>query len=443
MNCPLNYIEINTKSKAQSLGNHYFKMGPGDQYLSPIYGKDSKYPIITNIEITNNNKVCLEKDNNINDFPCEFPDNNECLIEDNFEQIYTIGNNQENILFPENLAKWNLVKDQNIKHNFCKNDLKFHIFAQGYAKFTDRNLQEFEEEFPPLDYTNNPLYKTYKAFKSPRNIDNFFCLISYNLFIWSSIHFAFQIMLYLNKKDIRIIYLNNGIILFFCKLLALIGMIINYFCFYLKIEKVYLIMLDKPRNKVLEYYDKSRNSFITKIIIICLIGILILCVDLIILFFTLTVQWGVEFKIEEKITKKDSKEKLNKNDNHIILDDIPKSFVEPHFSYPQNLKEIEDQKNNNFNEQYIENKIIPNNIIDDNSNKIELKFFCKNNSTKSYTINIGMNDKFSEAEKKLKEKYSELKGRDMKVFVYGSNIINREKTIGDNGLSDNLRILIL
>jgi hypothetical protein len=443
MNCPLNYIEINTKSKAQSLGNHYFKMGPGDQYLSPIYGKDSKYPIITNIEITNNNKVCLEKDNNINDLPCEFPDNNECLIEDNFEQIYTIGNNQENILFPENLAKWNLVKDQNIKHNFCKNDLKFHIFAQGYAKFTDRNLQEFEEEFPPLDYTNNPLYKTYKAFKSPRNIDNFFCLISYNLFIWSSIHFAFQIMLYLNKKDIRIIYLNNGIILFFCKLLALIGMIINYFCFYLKIEKVYLIMLDKPRNKVLEYYDKSRNSFITKIIIICLIGIFILCVDLIILFFTLTVQWGVEFKIEEKITKKDSKEKLNKNDNHIILDDIPKSFVEPHFSYPPNLKEIEDQKNNNFNEQYIENKIIPNNIIDDNSNKIELKFFCKNNSTKSYTINIGMNDKFSEAEKKLKEKYSELKGRDMKVFVYGSNIINREKTIGDNGLSDNLRILIL
>jgi hypothetical protein len=420
MNCPLNYIEINTKSKAQSLGNHYFKMGPGDQYLSPIYGKDSKYPIITNIEITNNNKVCLEKDNNINDLPCEFPDNNECLIEDNFEQIYTIGNNQENILFPENLAKWNLVKDQNIKHNFCKNDLKFHIFAQGYAKFTDRNLQEFEEEFPPLDYTNNPLYKTYKAFKSPRNIDNFFCLISYNLFIWSSIHFAFQIMLYLNKKDIRIIYLNNGIILFFCKLLALIGMIINYFCFYLKIEKVYLVMVDQPRNKIIEYYKYSREFLIVKIVFICLIGFLIICIEYII--FLLNYIFDLEDKSLYKIS---------------IVSDSPPAILENPYKQKKQTKEIEIPISKNELRSRGRN-IIGRDTYSDflYSNEITLKFIFKSDINKSYLIKVEKDKSFNEALTKLKSDYSELKEKNMKIFITcDSIVINKNKTIKDNQIS--------
>ena len=445
MNCPLNHIEINTESRAKTLGNNYYKMGPGDQYITPIFGNDSLYPIIINIEIINNNKVCLEKYNNLKDLPCEFPDNNECLIEDNFVQIYSIEQNDKSKLYPENLAKWNLVKDFNVNHNFCKNDLKFHIFVHGYINFTDISLQEFEAEFPSIDITNNSLYKSYKTYKSPRNIDNFFYLISYNLFIWSFIHFLFQIMLYSDKKGIRTIYVNNGIILFFFKLSALIGMIINYYCFYLKIEKVYLVMIDKPRNKVLEYYSQSRNVFIIKMIINSLIGFTIICVDLIILFFSLTVQWGIDFKQKEKEITKNTEENLNVQniDNRIILDEIPLSFGEPHFSIDPNLKEMKDQNEWNLKNNNIEKDEIHKKISDDKLNGIKLQFFYKNNSSKAYTINIGINDKFKEAEKILKENYSELKGKDMRVFTHDSNIINKEKTISDNGLSDNMQILII
>ena len=446
MNCPLNHIEINTKSRAKTLGNNYYKMGPGDQYITPIYGNDLRYPIIINIEIINNNKVCLEKYNNLKDLPCEFPDNNECLIEDNFERIYSIEQDEKSKLYPENLAKWNLVKDFNVNHNFCKNDLKFHIFVHGYINFTDISLQEFEAEFPSIDINNNSLYKSYKTYKSPRNIDNFFYLISYNLFIWSFIHFLFQIMLYSNKKGIRTIYANNGIILFFFKLSSLIGMIINYYCFYLKIEKVYLVMIDKPRNQILQYYSKSRNVFIIKMITTSLIGFIIICVDLIILFFSLTVQWGIDFKQKEKELTKNTEEHLNiqNRDNRIILDEIPISVGEPHFSMDPNLKEMKDQQNKwNLERNKTGRDEIHKNIIDDRLNEIKLQFFYKNNSSKAYTINIGKNDKFKEAEKILKENYSELKGKDMRVFTYDSNIINKEKTISDNGLSDNMKILII
>ena len=43
----------------------------------------------------------------------------------------------------------------------------------------------------------------------------------------------------------------------------------------------------------------------------------------------------------------------------------------------------------------------------------------------------------------LKETYSELKEKDMIVFAYESNIINKEKTIKENGLSDDSKIFII
>ena len=88
--CPLNDIEFNTKSRVNNFGNYSYKIGPGDHYIIPIFGKNPKYPVIVNIEIINNYKICLEKHINVKDLPCEFPDNNECFIEDNYKEIFSL-----------------------------------------------------------------------------------------------------------------------------------------------------------------------------------------------------------------------------------------------------------------------------------------------------------------------------------------------------------------
>ena len=454
--CPLNNIEINNISKTKNFGNFDYKIGQGEQFLTPIYGNNPKKPVITNIEIINNNKVCLEKYNNIKEWPCEFPDNYECFIDDNYELIYSLDSGENYKLNPSNLARWNLPNDRNIKHNFCKENFVFNIFVNGYINFTQKNFEEFLEEFPSSDFTNNPLYKSYKVFKSTKNIDRIFYLVSFNLFIWSSIHFIIQIMLYIEKKGIRSIYIRNGIILFFFKLFFLLGMIIYYYCFYLKVEKVYLVMFDKPRNKVLQYYSISRKNFILKIIIICLIGFLIVCIDLIVFFFTLTIQWGIVFKTDEKLietetetktkTKTETEAEISKkikkkenpiiNNNHIVINDIIAcSFGEPNFSNKEQSLNFGSKINQPSYEKQIEMKENPD--IKKNFQMINLIFIFKDNLNKSYLIKIGVNELFMKVIELLKNTYSDLKEKKMIIFTYGSNIINKEKTIKENGLSDN------
>jgi hypothetical protein len=54
-----------------------------------------------------------------------------------------------------------------------------------------------------------------------------------------------------------------------------------------------------------------------------------------------------------------------------------------------------------------------------------------------------MNENFNLVIERLKNSYSELKEKNMKVFSYESNIINKEKTIEENGLTNNLKIVIV
>ena len=432
MMCPLNRIEITGFTRAQKLGENFYKMGYSDQYLTPIYGSSSNNSAIVNIEIVNNLKVCLEKHNNMKEIPCEFPDNNECFIEDNYEEVLTLDNEENNKLYASNLAKWNLNKNDNINHDFCRKDLRFHILVHGYINFTDSNLKEFEEEFPPGDFTNNSLYKTYEAYKSSKNIDRFFYLLSYNLFIWSLIHFILQLMIYFNKKGIRKLYIINGIFLFFFKLISFFGFIIYYFCFYLKIEKVYVIMFDQPRNKVLKYYSNLRSKFIANIITLSFFGFLIICIDLVIYTFTKTIQWGKEFKFDEKELIKDQKinEKNNSKAKKVEPNNVDDKSVKDsnQFFWPSNrISPISGQNTNDT----IENE------------QINLIFILNGNISKPYTVKIGKNETFNKAVILLKEQYSELKGKNMKVFTNGPNVINKDKTINDNGLSDNLKIFIV
>ena len=227
----------------------------------------------------------------------------------------------ESKLNAKNLVKWNYPNYKDITQ-FCNPNLKFYIFAQGYVNFTEITLKEFEEEFPQNDLTNNPLYKAYKAYKSTKNIDRFFCLISIISFIWSLIQFILQMLLYLNKYFIRKIYIINGIFLFVFKLFSFFGIIINYYCFLNQVQKVYLIMVDKPRNEVLKYYSHSRKIFIFKIISICLSGVLLIFIDFTIFVFTYIIKWGVYFRKEETFTNKPSinlKKQNNKKDIYNLV----------------------------------------------------------------------------------------------------------------------------
>ena len=496
--CPLNNIEINNYSRAKNISPFYYQISPDDQYFTPIYGYNPKYPVITNIEITNNYQICLGRHSRAKNFKesfCEFPDDNKCFIEDNYEQIYTLEhNNNDNFkLSPINLAKWNLANDKNIKHHFCKEDINFNIFVHGYVNFTENNYEQFIEEFPPNDYTNNALYKAYKSFKMLNNIDNVFFLVLYNLFVWSAIHFVFQIMLYLGKKGIRNIYIVNGLILFFFRLISFFGMIINYYCFYLKIEKVYIEMVDEPRNKVLEYYYYTRKNFIIKIIKIFILVFLILCFDLIVLFFTIIIKWGFDFKIkkEEAEKKENAKTKIDKkmdinknpkienkleakldikidlkagvetkaetktktatkenniinnnNHNHIILDNvINNSYGEPSFS--ANSGKINTPVMANGNNQFNNIQLNQFKKIKENSKKINLFFIFKEDISQCYLIQIDENESFLNALNLLRETYPNLKEKNMIVFQCDSNIINREKTVYENGLADNSKIFII
>ena len=420
MRCPLNEIEIITKSRAKYFGNIYYQMSPGDHYLTPIYGNNPYNQAIINIEFINNYKVCLEKYSYSRDLSCEFPDNNECFIKDNYEQIYNLEQSDDDYnLNIKNLIKWNFPNIQNVT-NFCNPDLKIHIFATGYVNFTHYNYKRFAEEFPSNDLTNNPLYKAYKEYKSPKNIDRFLFLISLIIFLWSLIHFIFQVMLYLEIKGIRKIYMINGIVLFIFKLLSYFGMIINDFYFLNKIHKVYLIMVDKPRNKIIEYYKYSREFLIVKIVFICLIGFLIICIEYII--FLLNYIFDLEDKNLYKIS---------------IVSDSPPAILENPYKQKKQTKEIEIPISKNELRSRGRN-IIGRDTYSDflYSNEITLKFIFKNDINKSYLIKVEKDKSFNEALTKLKSDYSELKEKNMKIFITcDSIVINKNKTIKDNQIS--------
>ena len=449
MNCPLNKIEINSKTRAELFGSIYYQIGQGDEYIIPVYGNDPGNPVISNIEIINNYKVCLEKFNSIKELPCEFPDHNECFIKDNYDQIYSITHDDNMKFYPTNLAKWNLINDKNIEHKFCKDDLNFHMFTVGYINMTKKNLEEFEEEFPPNDLKNNTLYKSYKAYKSSKNIDNLFYLITIILLVWSLTHFIIQTMIYFYTKKIRTLYITNGIVLILFKLISLFGMIINHFCFFLKIEKIYLVLEDNSRNEIINTYFSTRRSFIIKIVLICFFGFVFLSIDFIISIFSYRLKLGIKIEINYDVTNINihkSEESFNPNDTNSLHSSqmlkIDKNFV--------NQKTNSDEEKNtniNSNSKISSNKRdsidSENAYINNNLNQITLKFIYKDNLYKSYVIKIEKDKPFNNAVQLLKEKYSELKEKEMKIFQGDSNIINKEKTIDENGLSDDKIIYIL
>ena len=473
--CPLTNIEINGISRAKIFGEFYYQMSSGDKYLIPIYGNDINYPVIIDIEIANNYKVCLEKNIYNKELACQFPDNNECFIKDNYEQIYNLDSNEEYYeLNAKNLIKWNNPKSQGI-YSLCKPNLNLNIFALGYVNFTQETLKEFEYFFPPDDYNNNPLHKAYKVFKSPKNLDNLFKLISVIILFWSLLHLIIQIILSFEKIRLRKIFIINGILLFLFKLLSFFGLLIYYFYFLSQVQIVNIIMIDKPRNKVIENYLASRKSFIYKSFIICFIGFILICIDFIIFTFSYIMKWGASFKIEElkKTFKPSAYEKMPNlkegDDNHKDIKEIndftnqDSSSNQQHYilgshhePVTNNIKDSvkSDSRQDNNEEGIIdvnEKKIISN--ISDNMavsnqnfnhhNEITLKFICKNDINKSYMLSTKKDKTFEDIIGILKEKNPELKDVNMKVLYNSDSIINRKKTIDENKINSYNNIIYI
>ena len=443
--CPLTKFAFDSSSSSK----FKYQLSYSGYYFIPYFGDEDeeKRPII-DIEIINNERLCLEKFYIKKQDNCEFFDNNQCFIHVGYDETKNLNLPKDLELYSSNLARWNLRNDEEINHSFCSETsrFRFHIFSMNYFNFTYRNLQEFKTEFPFTDKNNNSLYKIYKASKSHYNIDIFFYLMSGILLCCSFCHFVLLIILYYNTKKIRIYFIINGIFLFFIKLISFFCMISYHFWFYLKIKKVYIILLDKPLKELINIYISTRKSFIYKLIIIWLIGLIIIIIDLVVFTFTVTVQWG----------KFNSKSFKNKNENYIEINNksdikikkdnvsLNKEITLKDFNKPQNFENYEEVQNkeesNNITQSLdSENSIKQNNV----ENNIELEFIFKNDLSKSYKLEVKKTELFKDVIILLKQKYPELKEKSMKVFQFDSKIINNKNTIQQNEIKDKEKIIII
>ena len=153
-----------------------------------------------------------------------------------------------------------------------------------------------------------------------------------------------------------------------------------------------------------------------------------ICVELITITFIYIFKWGVNIQKFEnnkvpEFGKIDIKNRSSSPTCEIVtiskIDKIKNSDV-----YTNEISGTIDNSNNTANE-------------------ITLKFVSNDNLTKSYMLKIDKGESFENAINKLKEKYSELKEKKMIAFNYGSNIINKDKTLSDNKLENNATIFIL
>jgi len=466
--CPINVMIFGTipdaKANKYSFSTYFFSTS-----------NNFNEPVMIDIEIRNNVKLCLEKFP-IEDHSCEIFDNNQCLIVNGGKKIETQKYEDEVSLTPANLAKWNLDKDDNIVHEFCNVNSFFQVFETGYINFTYQNLLDFKTEFPLKNENNNSLYETCNAFKSSEEYDILFYLISFILLCWSVAHFVIQLLFFFDKFNVRKYYLWNGIILFLFKLFSYFGMIIYHFFFYLRVKKVYLVLVDIPRNQVLNLYRSTRNAFITKVVIFGLIGFVIISVDLIILFFIIITKFRIDSIKEEKEKEKEKEKENNKlNVTNIKEDENQNEKAKNSRNLSNNITSSETRQDqlrssqirlvnqqetvnnatsnttsNNNNSNNFNNANNTNNtnntkrkILENPYNEISLIFILNNDASKVYKVNAQKGDRFSDVIKKLKSENSELSEMNMKLFYFGSRVINKNLTVLENSLSSEKKIAIL
>ena len=76
------------------------------------------------------------------------------------------------------------------------------------------------------------------------------------------------------------------------------------------------------------------------------------------------------------------------------------------------------------------------------SNEFLLDFVCNDNLFETYQLKVKKDDNFREVINRLKDKNPSLKGKNMKVFSYESRNIDQTETLKENGITNNLKIVI-
>ena len=76
------------------------------------------------------------------------------------------------------------------------------------------------------------------------------------------------------------------------------------------------------------------------------------------------------------------------------------------------------------------------------SNELLLDFVCNDNLFETYQLKVKKDDNFREVINRLKDKNPSLKGKNMKVFSYESRNIDQTETLKENGITNNLKIVI-
>lgn len=455
--CPLNGIYYDNKK-----GSHFFEISHSGVYFNPKYDENSnKSQLLIGMDLVYKSKVCLEKYQRFELLECEFVDNDECSVTDgvtsNYISFKTI---EQNIhLLPINLIKLNIDDNEKLAHDYCEGAKReekfFETFAKSFVNFNKNDLDNFLEEFNK-SVDKDPLSQIVETYELGNNFETLFYYFSIILFIWSTLQLVILILLFfLNYENIlkllKKIFIYNGLILFFVKLICFLILLSNHYVFYLKFKAVYLKLEDDPRNEILNKYKNLRTIFITKIFIIWIVGFILITIELIILFFVNTIATIFIEQIFQAL------EINNKEKENIVIE---KPILEKMRDESTNrkIKDIEnksiDNKNNKTNNSYIlnnSNTIDFLNKSDQNSHKskiigenpyiqINLTFIIianENNRMKDYNLKVELNDNFVNIEEKLKKKYPELEDAEMKIFRNDSKIINKQKSVKENNIKNN------
>ena len=492
-NCPFNDLDI---SQAPKNNDSHYIIDSKNSFI-PKFGKNSDKPLIINIDIINKdgkNGPCFEKFHRYESIPCEFPDDDNCHIDDYIRpDIYTSGTlSSEYILTAKNLAKINLKEDDELlQHDYCyRADTKlFYIYAKGFVNFNKEELDNFIEEFPLENKYNNQLTQVCDLYKSKNNIEILFKFFAVILPSWSFFHLVLKFLIFFLKNYdflnvIKKIYLWNSIIIFFVKLICLCTLITSHYNFYLKFKNVYLTIEEDPRNDILNEYKTLRKSCIGKIIGIDISGIIMIIIELIILRVIYFINSEFAFEDNEdneyifesgnvQINSRnleikqggDSKdeliEKFENNDIEIQPEVKEKISLSDKNNKINNIninvsKDNQEQKENTLNkpgntfggilqvsdENENKNKDIPNPY---NKNKVNLIFeFNENdeNLNSPYEIMVYINETFNNIEKQLKKKYPELENKNMNTFIKDGSVIKKDETVEQNDIKNNDVIIV-
>ena len=429
--CPLNDLNYDNKP-----GDPSFEISNTGVFFNPQYDQNENKPLIIDVDFIYKYDSCLEKFQRLENIECEFVDNDECFIKDNItsNKIDPKTLPKELKLIPNNLIQINIQNDNSINHNYCpgvtKENKAFETFVKGFVDFNEQELNQFLEEFP--EKKQDPLSQICETYKSDKNLETLFYYFACILFCWSFLNMIILIlMFFLQNQNILIlihkIFKWNSFVLFIFKLICFGVLLVSHYDFYLNFKDVFLEIANDYRNEILKKYKDLRIDSITKILVICLVGFILILVELIIMAFVMTILPKIFEKMFE-VKRDENNETIEIEGGGIIrINIIPNQPV-------NNQSKDNISENSNSNEKInLENEI---DIL------LMIKFNDKEETIKHQSMKVRMNETFNEIESRLKAHFSEELENKKIYFKHDSNLINKLGSIQENNIKNGTTIIV-